>query len=134
MSNANSLDTSSSFVNTLAAELVVNGVSSVMAVQMENWIDPADDAPEGSQWQRKLGGGFKYFLCSPLFREDFQFDEHIFQMGWLKPPTRKVNDRILQGPPPRNSRPAYDQGLMKTHWVSLEEFHAWFRLGSNHHV
>ena len=23
---------------------------------------------------RKLGGGFKYFLFSPLFREDFQFD------------------------------------------------------------
>ena len=21
-----------------------------------------------------LGGGFKYFLCSPLFGEDFQFD------------------------------------------------------------
>ena len=31
---------------------------------------------------RWLGGGFKYFLCSPLFGEDFQFDEHIFQMGW----------------------------------------------------
>ena len=29
-----------------------------------------------------LGGGFKYFLeFSPLFGEDFQFDEHIFQMG-----------------------------------------------------
>ena len=23
----------------------------------------------------KLGGGFKYFLFSPLFGEDFQFDE-----------------------------------------------------------
>ena len=31
----------------------------------------------------KLGGGFKYFLFSPLFGEDFQFDEHIFQMGWF---------------------------------------------------
>ena len=30
-----------------------------------------------------LGGGFKYFLFSPLFREDSQFDEHIFQMGWF---------------------------------------------------
>ena len=30
-----------------------------------------------------LGGGFKYFLFSPLFGEDFQFDEHIFQMGWF---------------------------------------------------
>ena len=25
----------------------------------------------------------KYFLFSPLFGEDFQFDEHIFQMGWF---------------------------------------------------
>ena len=32
-----------------------------------------------------VGGGFKYiyFLCSPLLGEDFQFDEHIFQMGWF---------------------------------------------------
>ena len=29
-----------------------------------------------------LGGGFKYFLFSSLLGEDFQFDEHIFQMGW----------------------------------------------------
>ena len=28
-----------------------------------------------------LGGGFKYVLFSPLFGEDFQFVEHIFQMG-----------------------------------------------------
>ena len=28
-----------------------------------------------------LGGGFKYFLFSPLFGEDSHFDEHIFQMG-----------------------------------------------------
>ena len=33
-----------------------------------------------------LGGGFKYFLLSPLFGEDFQFDEHIFQMGWNHQP------------------------------------------------
>ena len=25
----------------------------------------------------------KYFLFSPLFGEDFPFDEHIFQMGWF---------------------------------------------------
>ena len=29
-----------------------------------------------------LGGGFKYFLFSPLFGDMIQFDEHIFQMGW----------------------------------------------------
>ena len=28
-----------------------------------------------------VGGGFKHFLFSPLFGEDFQFDEHIFEMG-----------------------------------------------------
>ena len=28
-----------------------------------------------------LGGGFKYFLFSPLLGENFQFDEY-FQMGW----------------------------------------------------
>ena len=33
-----------------------------------------------------LGGGFKYFLFSPLFGEDFQFDWY-FSDG-LKPPTR----------------------------------------------
>ena len=25
---------------------------------------------------------------SPLFGEDFQFDDHMFQRGWLKPPIR----------------------------------------------
>ena len=33
-----------------------------------------------------LGGGFKYFLFSPLFGEDSHFDDHIFSKG-LKPPT-----------------------------------------------
>ena len=31
-----------------------------------------------------LGGGFKYFLFSPLFGKDIQFDEHI--SDGLKPP------------------------------------------------
>ena len=30
-----------------------------------------------------LGGGFKYCLFSPPFGEEFQFDDHIFQMGWF---------------------------------------------------
>ena len=34
-----------------------------------------------------LGGGFKCFLLSPLLGEMIQFDEHILQLGWLKPPT-----------------------------------------------
>ena len=30
-----------------------------------------------------LGGGSKYFLCSPLLGEMIQFDEHTFQRGWF---------------------------------------------------
>ena len=30
------------------------------------------------------GVGFKYFLIfTPKLGEDFQFDDHIFQMGWF---------------------------------------------------
>ena len=36
--------------------------------------------------QAILGGGFNYFLCSPLLGEDFHFDSY-FSDG-LKPPTR----------------------------------------------
>ena len=38
----------------------------------------------GKKWwvMKFLAGGLKYVLFSPLFEEDFQFDEHIFQMGW----------------------------------------------------
>ena len=39
--------------------------------------------------QTTVGGGFDFFLLSPLPGEDSQFDEHIFSNG-LKPPTRKV--------------------------------------------
>ena len=37
-------------------------------------------------WKKLVGGGFKYFLFSTFFGEDFQFDEHIFQMGWNHQP------------------------------------------------
>ena len=37
--------------------------------------------------QEYLVGGFKYFLFSPLFGEDFQFDEY-FSDGLVQPPTR----------------------------------------------
>ena len=48
---------------------------------------------KGGDLNLKLGGAFKYVLCSPLFGEDFQFDWHIFQMGWLvQPPTIKKNE------------------------------------------
>ena len=34
-----------------------------------------------SRWWFQL-----FFICSTLFGEDFQFDEHIFQMGWNHQP------------------------------------------------
>ena len=34
-----------------------------------------------SNQKTRQGGGFKYYLFSPLLGEDFQFDEHIFHMG-----------------------------------------------------
>ena len=40
--------------------------------------------PKNSRMEQLfLGGGFKYFLFSPLFGEDSHFDEHIFQRGWF---------------------------------------------------
>ena len=42
-----------------------------------------------------LGGGFKYFLCSPLPGEMIQFDEHIFQMGGST--TNQIGIPIFQG-------------------------------------
>ena len=40
-------------------------------------------AKECESVHTNLGGGFKYFLFSPLFGKMIQFDEHIFQMGWF---------------------------------------------------
>ena len=31
----------------------------------------------------ELGGGFKYYICSPPPGKMIQFDEHIFQWGWF---------------------------------------------------
>ena len=40
-----------------------------------------------------LGGGFKHFLFSPLPGEMIQFDDHIFQMGWLVQPLTSMEYR-----------------------------------------
>ena len=39
----------------------------------------------------KLGGGFIFFLFSPLFGEDFQFDYIIFSDGLKPPPSNAFN-------------------------------------------
>ena len=44
-----------------------------------------------------LGGDFNYFCSLPLPGKMIQFDEHIFQMGWLKPPTNVFQEFIWCG-------------------------------------
>ena len=45
----------------------------------------------------RLGGGFNHSLFSPLPGEMIQFDEHIFQMGWLN---HQLVGSITWGPTP----------------------------------
>ena len=45
------------------------------------------------QWASKPGWWFfqTFFIFTPKIGEDdSQFDDHIFQRGWLKPPTRRT--------------------------------------------
>ncbi len=46
------------------------------------WQLPTQNIKNKCTWQIQLGGGFKYFLFSPLLGEDSHFDKHIFQMDW----------------------------------------------------
>ena len=70
--------------------------SEVPVAQVEDLVLQNDAAETRKnqcvQNDKKLGGGFKYFLFSPLFGEDFQFDWY-FSDG-LKPPTRKQRDEL----------------------------------------
>ena len=38
----------------------------------------------------------RFFMFTPILGEMIQFDEHIFQMGWFKPPTRKDGSRFFE--------------------------------------
>ena len=51
--------------------------------------------------KKTLGGGFKYFLVSPVPGEMIQFDEHIFQMGWFNHQPEKLRRSFL----PRRAMP-----------------------------
>ena len=58
------------------------------------WLSKLYPVRESSIYQEHLGGGFKYVLFSPLFGEDFRFDEHIFQMGWNHQPDTTLTTLI----------------------------------------
>ena len=61
-----------------------------------------------------LGGGFKYFSCSFLLGEDFQFDEY-FSDG-LKPPTR------LFLVPKKHPQVMKRKGLGVSHWPESSKY------------
>ena len=54
-----------------------------------SWSDPDVDVQKKPRWWK-----LKYFfMFTPKIGEDSQFDEHLFQMGWMKPPTRETMAR-----------------------------------------
>ncbi len=62
--------------------MVIHHLLTGMILEVSEWIRvflQKNMCPTNINHQQ--GGGFKYFLFSPLLGEDFQFDEHIFQMG-----------------------------------------------------
>ena len=68
----------------------------------------------------QLGGGFKYFLFSPLFGEDSHFDSY-FSNG-LKPPNSQNYDLILVFSPWRRVFPAQ---LTFSSWPSMPRIPRW---------
>ena len=57
---------------------------SVLVILITSLTSNYDDVQMTSQKVNcTLGGGFKYFLFSPLPGEDSHVDEHIFQRGWF---------------------------------------------------
>ena len=54
------------------------------------------DFVTGSNSTKNLGGGNSiiFFMFTPILGEYFQFDEHIFQMGLVQPPTRNSFPRM----------------------------------------
>ena len=54
----------------------------LLTLPCRKWCNLTNLLQLGWYWV-SLGGGFKYFLFPPLLGEGFQFDDHIFQMGWF---------------------------------------------------
>ena len=65
-----------------------------------------------------LGGGFKYFSCSPLFGEDEPILTNIFQRGWFNHQlVIFFNHQFsMAPPPPRNSRTLLIRVQTKNRW------------------
>ena len=49
--------------------------------QKNGWANRGEAVVKFYMMEYHLGGGFKYFLFSPLPGEMIQIDEHIFQIG-----------------------------------------------------
>ena len=83
-------------------------------IDVEQWNM---DFPGGG-FRFKLGGGFKYFLFSPLFGEDSHFDAY-FSKG-LKPPTSKDFGEICVSPYPLGEMIRIDEHIFFFWKKSLE--------------
>ena len=55
--------------------------------QVEGTQSCSDEAEGASAVEIWWSDGLLFFLFSPLFGADVQFDQHMLSMGWLKPPT-----------------------------------------------
>ena len=60
----------------------------------KQFFSPKEVSTKVLRKNTELGGGFKYFLCSYLWKM-IQFDEHMFQIAWSQPPTvfREKNNK-----------------------------------------
>ena len=63
---------------TAAGVSVEPATSRFRVVNQERWGSETKISSETNKRNPQRGGGFKYKIG-----EDFQFDEHIFQMGWF---------------------------------------------------
>ena len=61
---------------------IIKYYNSLRDVVLDGFQDGCQKHGFLDMFERKLGGGFKHFLISPLPEEMIQFDERIFQMGW----------------------------------------------------
>ena len=70
-------------------------MQTIMSIRLEGFLE--NDSPVvGVGEPSYLGGGFKHFLCSPLFGEMIHFDSY-FSNGLKPPPRYHDPDRCVSG-------------------------------------
>ena len=62
-----------------------------------------------------LGGGFKKKYVHPYLGKISHFDEHIFPMGLVQPPTRWCPSKLVRNYPPGNGYISHQTGSSENH-------------------